>query len=69
VAEFDEQSVSWHKAAASNSGNCVEVGTYDGSVLIRDSADPSGVVLSLSPRAWSAFLASARTGDLTVRRA
>jgi hypothetical protein len=69
VAEFDEQSVSWHKSAASQSTNCVEVAAHDGSVLIRDSADPSGVVLSLSPRAWFAFLASARTGDLTVRRA
>jgi hypothetical protein len=69
VAESDEQSVSWRKSAASGPSNCIEVAAHGGSVLIRDSADPSGVVLSLPSRAWSAFLASARTGDVTVRRA
>jgi Domain of unknown function (DUF397) len=64
VADFEVPYIAWRKSTASNSGGCVEVAVVGGSVLIRDSANPDGLVLSLSPAAWSAFLARARSNDL-----
>jgi hypothetical protein len=59
--------IAWRRSTKSASGNCVEVAVAGGSVLIRDSANPDGVVLSLSPAAWSAFLAHARSKGLGLR--
>jgi hypothetical protein len=39
-----------------DTGQCVEVAT-DGPVLIRDTTDRTGFSLSVSPAAWTAFLA------------
>jgi hypothetical protein len=64
VADFKEPCVAWRKSTVSDTGACVEVAVVDGSVLIRDSANPDGVVIRLSPAAWSAFLADARAMDL-----
>ena len=57
MADFEGPCIAWRKSTASNSGNCVQVAVVDGSVLIRDSVNPDGVVLRLPPAAWSAFLA------------
>jgi hypothetical protein len=64
VSDFEEPCIVWRKSAASSSANCVEAAVADGSVLIRDSVNPR-VVLSLSPAAWSAFLARARSEDFS----
>jgi Domain of unknown function (DUF397) len=69
VVDFDEPCIAWRKSTASNSGDCVQVAVVDGSVLIRDSANPNGVVLRLLPAAWSAFMARARGEDFGLRRA
>jgi hypothetical protein len=69
VADFKEPCIVWRKSTASNSGGCVEVAVADGLVLIRDSANPDGVMLRLPPGAWSAFLARARSKDFGLRRA
>jgi hypothetical protein len=61
VADFEEPCIAWHKSTASDTGGCVEVAVVDGSVLIRDSANPNGVVLRLPPATWSAFLVRARS--------
>ncbi len=55
-----EVGVLWRTSSRSGSGggsNCVEVGARtDGSrVLVRDSKDRTGPVLSFSPAAWTAF--------------
>jgi hypothetical protein len=51
----------WRKSSYSNAngGNCVEVATAD-SVLVRDTANREGFVLSVPQAAWSAFLATVR---------
>ena len=54
---FGDPRIAWRKSTKSNSGGCVEVAFADGSVLVRDSANRDGVVLRMSPAAWSAFLA------------
>jgi hypothetical protein len=52
----DHSSVVFRKSSYSESGNCVEVGVHRGSVLIRDSKNPNGGILSVSPEAWEKFL-------------
>lgn len=63
MADFEDSRIAWRKSTASNSGGCVEVAVAERSVLIRDSANPDGVVLKLSPTAWSTFLERARGQD------
>lgn len=46
----------WRKSTHSRSnGNCVEVGTGPALVAVRDSKDPDGPVIDVSPRAWTEF--------------
>jgi len=69
VTDFEEPCIAWRKSTASNSGGCVEVAVLDGSVLIRDSMNRDGVVLRLSPAAWSSFLARVPASDVGLSRA
>jgi hypothetical protein len=54
--------VGWRKATASYAnGNCVEAGDGEcGMVHIRDSKNPDGAVLTVSPAQWRAFLDAVR---------
>ena len=46
----------WRKSTHSRSnGNCVEVGTGQALVAVRDSKDPDGPVIDVSPSAWIEF--------------
>lgn len=48
----------WRKASysGSNGGGCVEVGSASGAVVaIRDSKDPDGPRLAITPVGWRAF--------------
>ena len=47
-------SAPWRKSSYSgtNGGDCVEAAVLRGSILIRDTTDRGGVVLSISPEAW-----------------
>jgi hypothetical protein len=49
--------VSWRKSSYSgnNGGNCLEAGSVPGTVLVRDTKDRHGPVLSLSEDTWRAF--------------
>jgi hypothetical protein len=51
----------WRKSSysGSNGGECVEVATT-GAVLVRDTADRGGAVLSFTADAWRAFIAAIR---------
>ncbi|MGA8115713.1 MAG: DUF397 domain-containing protein [Actinocatenispora sp.] len=56
----------WRKSSRSGAqANCVEVGTTDTLVGVRDSKDQAGPALAVAPTAWSAFVAEIRTGDLS----
>ena len=51
----------WRKSSYSgdNGGECVEVATAE-AVLVRDTADRSGPVLTFTADAWRAFIATIR---------
>lgn len=54
----------WRKSTRSGAnGNCVEVATFESLVGVRDSKDPAGPVLAVTPGDWTAFLAGIRDGD------
>jgi Domain of unknown function (DUF397) len=48
--------MNWRKSTYSRSlGNCVEVATGHALVAVRDSRDPDGPVIDVSPEAWIEF--------------
>ena len=48
--------MNWRKSTYSlSNGNCVEAGTGPALVAIRDSQDPDGPVINVSPREWTEF--------------
>ena len=57
----------WRKSSRSGqTGNCVEVaGNLPGIVAVRDSQDPDGPALTLTPAAWRALTRKVRSGDPT----
>jgi Domain of unknown function (DUF397) len=49
--------MNWRRSSFSMSnGHCVEVALRGGRVLVRDSKDPDGPVLSFSQAEWAGFL-------------
>jgi hypothetical protein len=59
------QIVAWKKSTYSSAnGSCVEVAhLQDGGVLVRDSKDPDGGVLSYTPPEWDAFVKGVQAGE------
>jgi hypothetical protein len=56
--------LTWRKSKASNGANeCVEMAGTSRSVLVRDSGDPAGTVLEISPAQWSSFVRRIRAGN------
>jgi predicted secreted Zn-dependent protease len=59
----------WRKASYSvNNGACVEVASAPSAVVVRDSVDPAGPVVSYSARTWQRFLATAKADTFNVVR-
>ena len=53
-------SAPWRKSSYSGTsgGSCVEAADLGGTILVRDTTDRGGVVLSISPDEWSRFMAT-----------
>jgi uncharacterized protein DUF397 len=67
---MDLTSAAWRKSSYSgnNGGNCVEVArNLPGAVALRDSNDPEGPILLLTPQDWQSFTAQVKTGTLSGR--
>ncbi|UNO44183.1 DUF397 domain-containing protein [Streptomyces sp. MST-110588] len=60
----------YRKSSYSNQERgCVEVAvTVPGAVAVRDSKDPDGSILQLSPAAWTAFRVAVTEGTLVPLR-
>lgn len=57
--------LTWRKSSRSGTGNgdCVEVATNVADVVaVRDSKDPAGPMLTVSPAQWRAFLSTLQHG-------
>lgn len=55
--------LNWRKAHRSmNNGNCAEIGSFPGVVLVRDSQDREGSVLRYPDDSWLQFIREARMG-------
>jgi hypothetical protein len=55
--------IDWRKSTFSgdNGGNCLEAATGPVGVLVRDSKDRAGVVLTFNPSAWREFARTLKT--------
>jgi hypothetical protein len=55
----------WRKSSHSSDsgGNCVEVGTAGRAVAVRDSKNPHGPKLAITPQSWRAFTRSLKRGS------
>ena len=59
----------WRKSSYSSGsgGNCVEVATnLPGLIAVRDSKDPDGPALTLTPAQWRSFAAGVQRGDFDL---
>ncbi|MFF9351434.1 DUF397 domain-containing protein [Streptomyces sp. NPDC014734] len=52
-----EVAYDWHKSSHSNDdgGACVEVAAHPAAIHIRDSKNPDGPVLTVTPTTWTTF--------------
>jgi Domain of unknown function (DUF397) len=62
MTEIELSRAEWHTSSySSQSGNCVEVArNLPGLVAIRDSKEPDGPKLAVSPETWRAFIRGVR---------
>lgn len=58
----------WRKSAHSTANGCVEVGLVEDQIVVRDSKDREGPVLTFTAHEWEAFLGGARDGEFELQR-
>ena len=66
MTNSDQTYITWHKSTASGADGCVEMAVVDDSVLVRNSRDPLGSVLSFTCEEWEAFLEGVNNGEFTI---
>ncbi|MBT8225034.1 MAG: DUF397 domain-containing protein [Dactylosporangium sp.] len=57
----------WRKSSNSINGECVEMAPLTNVVAVRDSKDPGGPVLMVSPRQWRLFVHATAAGTIGDR--
>lgn len=59
-----DATLTWRKSTRSGAaGHCVEVAHAPATVLVRDSKDATGPVLSFDEPEWAGFIAGVRSGE------
>ncbi|WP_431607080.1 DUF397 domain-containing protein [Protofrankia symbiont of Coriaria ruscifolia] len=68
VDEIVVGNLGWITSSYSNGagGMCVEVAKLDDGVILRDSVQPDGPVLSFSREEWRAFTDGAKEGEFDI---
>jgi len=63
--DIDRRAIRWIKSSVSTgNGACFEVATVkQDEILVRNSRDPEGPILSFTKAEWVAFLAGAKAGE------
>jgi hypothetical protein len=56
----------WRKSKRSSSGNCVEVQPHPQVILVRDSKNPAGAILTFDRAAFADFLTGVRNGEFDL---
>ena len=57
----------WRKSSYSGSGNnCVEVTTTAPGIAVRDSKNPHGPILALTPDQWQVFTDAIKAGEVSL---
>jgi Domain of unknown function (DUF397) len=58
------EGLAWHVARKCDAGNCVRVASSSAdTIVISDSKNPDGPVLTYTRAEWEAFVAGVRDGD------
>jgi hypothetical protein len=60
--------ISWRVSSWSKNGNCVEIASSEVTVLIRDTKNRSGRVLSFPITAWENFIKTVKVDNTGPRR-
>ncbi|GAA2641846.1 DUF397 domain-containing protein [Paractinoplanes durhamensis] len=61
---MQDANLTWRKSTRSGAaGHCVEVANVPAAVLMRDSKDADGPVLSFAAPQWGGFIAGVRAGE------
>jgi predicted secreted Zn-dependent protease len=61
---MQDANLTWRKSTRSGAaGHCVEVANVPAAVLVRDSKDVDGPVLTFAAAQWSGFIAGVRAGE------
>jgi Domain of unknown function (DUF397) len=67
--ESENSRLNWRKSARSvNGGNCTEVASRSGNIVVRDSQDPDTLVLSYPADTWRSFVSAVRGGAFGIQR-
>lgn len=63
MVDSDSADTPWRTATKSGGGNCIKVMRRDNVIMIADSKNPAGPVLSYTLQEWDAFLDGAKRGE------
>jgi hypothetical protein len=67
--EGERNRLNWRKSAYSvNGGNCTEVASTSGIIVVRDSQDPDTLVLPYPASTWRSFVTGVRNGAFDSSR-
>lgn len=66
MARAEGTEPAWHKSSACLPGECVEVAASQGRVLIRDSANATGLVLMFTVDEWRRFACGIYRGSTSA---